>query len=1184
MQNLSVNKPRNKYRLIAPSAVIVVLVAVLALLFFLRSTDRAFAPDANNPDEISAGYSELLLQQTPSDDALRLKLIDLYLGLARFADAQRHWLLLQQVNPQVKAYYQFNIAAQQALGLGESAKYEDLRERLQSLKYQELTVNQQEHLADLALRLDAAPVAAGIYEYLGKHTEGAQQVEHYERAALWYFAGNQHHQSARLHALLARQSTGQQRLKYQQQVVADYLAGDDPAAAVHYLQALLDENDQQLTFEQLSVGVNAALLATDLSSALQFNDLRLLLEPDNIDAHQAEVDMSLAAGDIQRAWQARHWLLEHQPNNSELLLQMAELGEWNNDFPAALTLWMRALELKYDPKHYEHAWRIALQIFDFDRGLQLLHPIAQERALTDIEIEAVFFAHESRGTPEQAEQWLRSYIEQYPRHRLAWRYLQQNLEFTEQYSAEIALWERMAQHFTLTSKEIMRWAEVHLYNYDVPGAWRVLNQDAKEFMDDAYYWRLKASVAWEMEDDEQLLLALEHMRRNDIKLHRSELDQLIALLSETDPKRALQLAMERWEAEGALTSLVRVVYLALDLKDWATIQRLVDETKAHPKLAHSKPALLARGSLAWYEQDTQLAESIWLQAIALYPQGTVFREQLLWLYLDTNQLDPIKNLLSKWHRLAQGDSRLWLPFAASNQLLNRSKEALVWYQRHLELNPSDWLSQAAFADALEGAQYYDAALRLRHRLLESPVLTAATEENYRTWLYLLVANYGQKTAHNQALAWQDGSPSMLQLWFEQQLGLLGLPEQEQQKSHWLRWAQQKKLIISDFEKMEEALRTMNLAEVQRLLVAQRMPRAQQVAALNVLNFGHRAAAIAVSELGDEQSVNSRDPLRRQALEALKTFPQGAQIGWQQRDFGGVVYSGAKASVAKVLDDRWYARINADQGQLEVKGSKKGALTNEKYVELALNRQLSRGSLDLSINHSDSDVSSRSGISIASNWQVSQKSSLSLGYDWRDRSEASGLMYGLGQENRLWLRGYRQVTGRDSISWGVEKTQYETRDNKKLGSGKGFELQLAHSVFFEHPTWILKAGFDYQTNALNDKNLSGLPSNPVDGVPFTTGSLLSETYKYAYIGTSLQRGVPGFLNRTEPQYTWLIDGVIGRQWPDNKMTYALTAGVGVQVMGDDELAFTFGYQSSPKNQLKSQSGATLGVSYSLRFGR
>src|SRR5690554_4263503 len=143
MQNLSVNKPRNKYRLIAPSAVIVALVAVLALLFFLRSTDRAFAPDANNPDEISAGYSELLLQQTPGDDALRLKLIDLYLGLARFADAQRHWLLLQQVNSQVKAYYQFNIAAQQALGLGESAKYEDLRERLQSLKYQELTVNQQ---------------------------------------------------------------------------------------------------------------------------------------------------------------------------------------------------------------------------------------------------------------------------------------------------------------------------------------------------------------------------------------------------------------------------------------------------------------------------------------------------------------------------------------------------------------------------------------------------------------------------------------------------------------------------------------------------------------------------------------------------------------------------------------------------------------------------------------------------------------------------------------------------------------------------------------------------------------------------------------------------------------------------------------------------------------------------------
>ncbi len=60
--------------------------------------------------------------------------------------------------------------------------------------------------------------------------------------------------------------------------------------------------------------------------------------------------------------------------------------------------------------------------------------------------------------------------------------------------------------------------------------------------------------------------------------------------------------------------------------------------------------------------------------------------------------------------------------------------------------------------------------------------------------------------------------------------------------------------------------------------------------------------------------------------------------------------------------------------------------------------------------------------------------------------------------------------------------------------------------------------------------------------------------------------------------------MGRQWPENKMAYSLSAGFGTQVFGDDELAFTFGYQSAPKSQFESQPGGTIGVSYSSRFGR
>ena len=149
--------------------------------------------------------------------------------------------------------------------------------------------------------------------------------------------------------------------------------------------------------------------------------------------------------------------------------------------------------------------------------------------------------------------------------------------------------------------------------------------------------------------------------------------------------------------------------------------------------------------------------------INLYPTENLFRERLMWLYIDTHQRDLIRPLLTQWNSLAENDSRLWLPFAASNQLLNRSTEALSWYQRHINLNPFDWLAKAAFADALDSAEYFDAALVQRHALLSAPLLDQASAANYRTWLNLLAANYGQKHANNQVLAWQDGTQSMLQI-------------------------------------------------------------------------------------------------------------------------------------------------------------------------------------------------------------------------------------------------------------------------------------------------------------------------------------------------------------------------------------------------------------------------------------
>ncbi|MCW6179544.1 tetratricopeptide repeat protein, partial [Klebsiella pneumoniae] len=150
------------------------------------------------------------------------------------------------------------------------------------------------------------------------------------------------------------------------------------------------------------------------------------------------------------AWSIGQQLLTQTPEDQALLEQMAHISEWRGDGEAALGYWVRLLKLHESAEVREHAWRLASMQFDFGQSISLLASIMQQRALTDTELDALIYAHESRGTPEQAEAWLRDYLRKYPKHRLAWTRLLQNLENTGQFEARVAVFKDYAKRFTLT--------------------------------------------------------------------------------------------------------------------------------------------------------------------------------------------------------------------------------------------------------------------------------------------------------------------------------------------------------------------------------------------------------------------------------------------------------------------------------------------------------------------------------------------------------------------------------------------------------------------------------------------------------------------------------------------------------------------------------------------------------------
>jgi hypothetical protein len=140
---------------------------------------------------------------------------------------------------------------------------------------------------------------------------------------------------------------------------------------------------------------------------------------------------------------------------------------------------------------------------------------------------------------------------------------------------------------------------------------------------------------------------------------------------------------------------------------------------------------------------------------------------------------------------------------------------------------------------------------------------------------------------------------------------------------------------------------------------------------------------------------------------------------------------------------------------------------------------------------------------------------------------------------------------------------------------------------------VRSGIDYQHNNVKDRTLDYLSSanggpvksvdNSDDPTVVTADDLLQSRYGQLYVGSSWRRGLPGALVRTRPQYTWLVDVTAGWQWLDQTFNYGINTGLGVEVLGGDELALTVGYQSAPQGG-NGQAGGTLGVSYGVRFGR
>jgi tetratricopeptide (TPR) repeat protein len=1189
-------------RLLNPWALAVVAVAVGGLLWATFQREEVFQPDGREPDAVSANYAELLLTAHPDDDHLRLQLVDLLIRLGDYTKARQHVDAWPKPQPELQAYYRLELDALIAAGGNDLIVQQALVERLQSFDHRKLPVAQLQSLAKLALTLQAPAFAATVFEEIAGR-DPAQRTDALKSAAQWYLAGEQPARAADIYLQLKRdaQQPGERR-EYAQLAFNSLLsAGRDEQAA----QVLADELPQlknpQTDVAWLEQGVDVAVATKQFELAQRVLQQWHDLEPDNRNILVKEFHVRLSINDLAGAWETGQELVIDYPDDSELLEQMAKLGEWRGDNEAALDYWIHLLKLKEDPKIREHAWRLASLQFDFARSIPLLAEIMQQRPLTDIELDALIYGHESRGTPAEAESWLRTYLRKYPGHRLAWTRLLQNLENTGQFAAKGKLYKDYANRYKLTTAELVDWASTEMKLFDEQAAWEVVKSDDAS-IDDPEYWHTRAALAWGLERDEDLRVSLEKLLSLKGKLTSGDESQLITLYRTSDPQRALKLMVDSWHRAQDPQRLVEALQLAQELQEWDQVVALLEDAKKYPEAYEQAQVLAVRGALAAEQGDATEAERLYLLGLSRYPDDNLFRERLTWLYVDQADTAKLKPLLTKWRANARHDRLLWLPFASASQLLGRDAEALAWYRLYLKLSPNDWLVQAAYADALETSGYQDAAQRLRLKLLRSPEAEnlQPSSQRYAIWLRLMSSSYSPQKAQQALLKWKDGSPSMKQLWFERLLARLDATNQQAQKDDWLAWARTQGLKVDRYEQIQEALRSRNKAQVEILLASSDLNPAQRAQALSRLGRTNEALETSLSALGDDQPDSVNEQLRRQAVEIHEATPQGALLSYQKQDFGGLSFDSPRLEIAHNLGDNWYADVEMEHGNYKGDDVISSRIGDESNAALTLVRSVENGSWKLFADTSQRKDDDRNGLGLSRMWQLGDSHQIETGLDWHRKSDDSGLMRAFGQQDRAWVGGRHGLTARDQLSWEVAQRSFSTRTDKSLGNGHALKLELNHTLEFAGPNWTVRSGVDYQKNNVKDRNLDYLssdfngpirvpdvappePGDPIELQTIASGDLLQSRYGQLYVGTSWRRGIPGALVRSKPQYTWLVDMTAGWQWTDQTFNYGINTGIGFEVLGDDELALTFGYQSAPQGG-DGKSGGTLGMSYGVRFGR
>lgn len=407
--------------------------------------------------------------------------------------------------------------------------------------------------------------------------------------------------------------------------------------------------------------------------------------------------------------------LRQRPNDVVWRKRAAQCAEWSGSPAAALKHWSYLAMTTGDPEANDHALKLATGLNDTRSRMELLKKrlrkdsdIATVRAFVD--------AAESLGENGEAIAVLET-LRSGPHARYAHETLGRLYESGGAPDKAIRILREYGTSHQLSAESLRSLASLQYGRGDLEGAYRTLKGGMNTpAADDPEYLAAAGDLCWRMQDMECAVAAAGRLAAKG-KAREDDYRRMIFVLRESNPEKAYGVALEACGRFGCPAFFNEVADLGERLGKWRELERFINGIGA------SERAQLERTGRYWvlrarvYAQVGRVEEAVssYREALRIEPGDGDLRAGYLWLLMDLDRFEDVKEAVGRWPEAAAGSEQMADALGAAHAYLGDYGNALVLFRERYPARKGDPLWLLAYGDVLEQNNLAQEAFRERMR-------------------------------------------------------------------------------------------------------------------------------------------------------------------------------------------------------------------------------------------------------------------------------------------------------------------------------------------------------------------------------------------------------------------------------------------------------------------------------------